>query len=59
MVLVSSTIDEANNELVVEFPKDSGLPSFAVPLNPTDEQMEGYNGYVGVLQVVALLLLTR
>lgn len=44
MVLVSSTIDEANNELVVEFPKDSGLPSFAVPLNPTDEQMEGYNG---------------
>lgn len=49
MVLVSPTIDEAHNQLVVEFPQDSGLPSFAVPLNPTDEQKKGYEGYVRLL----------
>ena len=49
MILVAPTIDQVKGELIVAFPQDSGLPSFAVPLNPSDEQKKGYHGYVRLL----------
>jgi hypothetical protein len=42
MVLVSPTIDKENGKLIVRFPDDAKLPSFAVPLHPTDEQRSSY-----------------
>jgi hypothetical protein len=43
MVLIAPEIDEQRNLLVVRFPKETGLPGFAVPLAVDEAEMQSWS----------------